>query len=209
MTKINLLLNDYFNRKPHIRKAYAEGLINRRALARHIIKEEALNDSLDAMITALRRFDVPEAEKESLDIVKKINISTKGSIAIICMEKNNDTLEKLNKVISIVDYSKNETLKIVEGNQSLKLFVDGSKVGKIKEIFSSKDIIKIIKNIAELNLIFPENAIKTKGIVAYITANLQMNDINIVEILSCTPELIIYIDEKDLIKTYETVKRLQ
>lgn len=209
MTNLNIVLNDFFNKNPDIKGGFVKDLINRRALAKYIIKEEQLKHSLDAVITALRRFEIKKEEKETLDIVKKINITSKENISIICLEKNEDVLAKLNRVISLVNYNKNETLKIVEGNLSLKLFVDGSKASKIKEIFNKKDIIKIINNIAEINLIFPEAAIKTKGIVSYITSHLKINNINIMEILSCTPELIIYFEEKDLIKAYKTIKMIK
>ncbi len=209
MTNLTFELNYFFNKNPDIKGAFVKDLINRRALAKHIIREDKLSDRTDAVITALRRIEITKTDKDTLDIVKKINITTKEGISIVCLEKNQEVLSKLGQVISLVNYNKNETLKIVEGNQSLKLFVDGSKVNKLKEIFNRRDIIKVINSIAELNLTFPESAIKTKGIVAYITANLQTNRINIVEILSCTPELIIYVEAKDLIRTYEAIKRLQ
>ena len=209
MINLNIVLNNVFNKNPDIKASFAKDLINRRALAKYIIKEENLKQNLDAVITALRRFEIKEEEKSSLELVKKINITSKEGISIICLEKNEDVLVKLNRVISLINYNKNETLKIVEGNLSLKLFIDSSKVNKIKEIFIKKDIIKIINNVAELNLVFPQTAIKTKGIISYITSHLKTNNINITEILSCTPELIIYVEEKDLIKAYKTIKSIK
>ena len=76
-------------------------------------------------------------------------------------------------------------------------------------MFSSKDIIAIYSKISELNLIFPEDAPKTKGIIAYVTAELAINDINIIEIITGRPELIVYVNEKDLLKAYETIQRLK
>lgn len=209
MTNLNIILNDFFNKNPDIRGGFVKDLINRRALAKYIIKKEKISYNLDAVITALRRFEIKEEEKDDLDIIKDIKITTKEGISIVCLEKNQDVLEKINKVISLVNYSKNETFKIVEGNLSVKLFVDSFKVDKIKEIFNKKDIIKIINNAAELNLMFPDKAIKTKGIVSYITSHLKINNINITEILSCTPELVIYVDESELINAYKTIKQLK
>ena len=59
------------------------------------------------------------------------------------------------------------------------------------------------------NLIFPDEAPKIKGIIAYVTSELAINDTNIVEIITGRPELIVYVNESDLLKAYETIKRLK
>ncbi|MAG08501.1 hypothetical protein CMO89_03440 [Candidatus Woesearchaeota archaeon] len=211
MTNINFLLQDFFNRNPDIAKARNKDLVNRRALAKYIIKHETLDkNKIEALITALRRFEVKKESEDNLSsLFKEINITTKDNIIIINLEKNEQVLEDLSKVIPLINFSKNETLKIVQGSLSVKLFIDNFNLKKIKDIFLEKNILRIHKEIAELSLIFPEKAIKTKGIISYVTSQLLINDINIIELLTCTPELIIYVEEKSLVKAYESIKRLK
>lgn len=212
MAQINLhlLLQNFFNRNPDIRKASAKGIVNRRALAKYIIEEEKLNKSMfEALITALRRFEIKPEKKESLNLFKEIKVSTKDNLSIIYLEKSEEVLKSISKVVTIINFNKNETLKIVQGNFSIKIFLDEFNVKKIKEIFSSKDIIAVYSNLSELNLIFPDDAPKTKGIIAYITSELSINAINIVEIITGRPELIVYVNESDLLKAYETIQRLK
>ena len=45
-----------------------------------------------------------------------------------------------------------------------KKIKDFSLTKKIKDNFTSKEILTLYNNISELNLIFPEKALKTKGI---------------------------------------------
>lgn len=212
MTQINIhiLLQNFFNRNPYIKKASAKGIVNRRALAKYIIEEEKLSKSMfEALITALRRFEIKPEKKESLNLFKEIKVSTKDNLSIIYLEKSEEVLKSISKVVSLINFNKNETLKIVQGNLSIKIFVDEFNIKKIKEMFSNKDIIAVYSKISELNLIFPNDAPKTKGIIAYITSELSINDINIVEIITGRPELIVYINEIDLLKAYETIQRLK
>lgn len=207
---INLLLQNFFNKNPDIREARNKGLVNRRALAKYIIEKERLDKNrFEALVTALRRFELKPASKETLDFIKEIKISTKDKISIIYLENSEEVLKNISRVINSVNFNKNETLKFVQGSLSLKLFVDEFNVKKIKDIFISKDIITIHNSISELNLIFPEKAIKTKGVISYLTSELAINNVNIVEFLTGKPELMIYVDESNLLKAYETIKRIK
>ena len=212
MTQINIsiLLQNFFNKHPDIKKASSKSIVNRRALAKYIIEEEKLTKNLfEALITALRRFEIKSEKKEAMILYKEIKVSTKDNLSIIYLEKSEEVLKNISKVVNLVNFNKNETLKIVQGNLSIKIFVDDFNVKKINEMFSDRDIISVSNKISELNLIFSEDAHKIKGIIAYVTSELSINDINIIEIITGRPELIVYVNESDLLKAYETVQRLK
>lgn len=213
MTQIDLILRQFFSKNPDVKGARSKGLVNRRALAGYIIKKEGLSlNQIEAVVSALRRFDTEKNSKEEKNIAslfREIIVTTKDRMAIISLEKSDSTLQKLQKIFLKVSYAKNEALKIVEGASVLKLFIDEFNLSKIREIFSGKEIIKISNNMAELGMIFPESAIKTKGIVAYLTSEFSIDSINIIELLTATPELTIYVEEGDLLKAYSTIQRLK
>jgi hypothetical protein len=54
----------------------------------------------------------------------------------------------------------------------------------------------------------PPEAIKTKGIIAKITAELALNDVNLVGIMCCAPEDILLVTEKDSPRALETLQRI-
>ena len=60
-----------------------------------------------------------------------------------------------------------------------------------------------------MSLQFPNEAIDSKGILSTITRELDINDIIITELLTATPELLIYVKEDYVIKTYDILKNLQ
>lgn len=53
-----------------------------------------------------------------------------------------------------------------------------------------------------------EVAERTPGIVSTVTTELAMNDINMMEFMSCVPELIIVVDEKDALRSYDAIENL-
>ena len=207
MTKTDTLLRHFFNRHPDLRNAALTGVVNRRALAKLIIKEGNLSKhSLDAVITGLRRFEFEAvAHRPQLDF-NEVKVQTKDHLAIIELDKTEHNLQRLEKLFSAVRPYQGQTLKIVVG-ASIKLFLDDTNVERMKELFEGKVLVKT--GVAELVLQFPEKAGQTPGIAAYVTAELSTEKINLMEVLSCTPELLLYVDVKDLLRAYETIQRMR
>ena len=206
---LHLLLQNFFTKNPDVREARNKGLVNRRALAKYIIEKEHLDiNRYEALVTALRRFEVEPISEDSLKVIKDVNVSTKDKVAIIYLEKTDEVLRNVIKITKFVNFNKNETLKLVQGSLSFKIFVDEYNVNKVKELFTENDIIKTHHSISELNLVFPKNAPQIRGIISYVTTELTINKINIVEIITGDPELMIYVKEQDLLLAYQTIKRL-
>ncbi len=210
MSQIELTLERFFSKNPDVRESLNKGLINRRALARYIAKQEKIPiKQSEALIMALRRY--PQESLKSKDIaalIKNMRTSAKDNIAIICFKNSEAVLEKLAHAVKSINHTPSETFKIVQSALSIKIFIDKARLKQIKEHFDAKDVIEARDNIAEIDVIFPHEVIQTRGIVSYVSAELSMNKINVVEVLTSTPELLIYVDNADLLKTYEVVKGL-
>ncbi len=210
MSQIELTLERFFSKNPDVRESRNKGLINRRALARHIAEQEKIPiRESEALIMALRRYPQESAKSKDLQqLIKNMRTSAKDNIAIICLKNSEAVLEKLAHAIKAINHTPGETFKIVQSSLSIKIFLDKSRAKQIKELFDAKDVIEACDNLAEIDIIFPHEAINTRGIVSYVSAELAMNKINVVELLTSTPELLIYVDNSDLLKTYEVVKKL-
>ena len=78
----------FLSKKPEIETCYQEGLINRRSLARYLIKHNiAKSHRLGAVIAMLRRFTFKDARKETEDLLKDVKINIKDKISILDFEK--------------------------------------------------------------------------------------------------------------------------
>ncbi len=189
-------------------RSYQLGLINRRSLARYLTTQGIGKSSqLEALIAMIRRFPFVSRSKENKDCFRDTKISVRDGILILDFEKEKELLRQLEKVIASINYDRGDTLKIVVGSSSITVFVDDEQ--KVKSLTDRFKVKCKTKNISELCILFGESIIKEKGILSTITRELAVHDIPIVELLTASSELLIYIQEEYVLKAYEVVKRLQ
>jgi hypothetical protein len=198
------------SKNPEIEKCYQKGLINRRSLARYVISAGLAKESqLEAVIAMLRRFRFREFQIAKKDFFMNVRISIKDNILVLDFEKDKELVKKLQKIVSRTDYDKGDTLKIVLGSASVKLFIDKAKEHEIKEIIGEHKPKRRHSDISEISVLFPSNTTEEKGILSAITRELAVNDITITELLTASPELLIYVKERYVLKAFEVLKDLQ
>jgi len=182
MSQIEQDFREFLSKKPEIEKCYQHGLVNRRSLARYLIKQGiAKPNQLEAVIAMLRRFRFREIETESKDLFKDVKINLKDKILILDFEKGKELLQKIQKLIALTDYDKGDTLKIVVGSSSVKIFIDEEKEDRLKGIFEGSKLINRFSGISEISLMFPGEAIESRGILSTITRELAINDITVTD----------------------------
>lgn len=196
-----------------IRKCLFKNIISLRALSRYTIKKLDLEEkNMDAVISAVRRYK--KVEKEDFDgklkkLFSKISIKTRSSIVDIRVQKNKRSVEKISKLNYAVDVEKGEIIRVIQAEQSITIIIDNKNLDRFYNIFSKDDIISLDKNLVEVNLQFTEEAQNVKGIVALVTSSLNAEGINIVEIMSSAPELLVIVKKEDLLKVLNVVDNLQ
>ena len=196
-----------------IRKCLFRNIISLRALSRYIIKTLSLEEkNLDAVMSAVRRYKREEKAKSETELKRlfsNVGVKTRSNIVDICMKKSKKILEQLNKINSIVDIEKGEVIRVIQAEEGIRVILDEKNLDKFFNYFSKSDCISIEKNLTEINLHFSLEASKTKGIISLISSSLNAEDINIVEIISCAPELLIFIRKEDLLKALNVINNLE
>ena len=196
---------------PSIRRCMSQGLINTTALARYIITEKKVNGNLEAVSSALRRYKL-EKYDEIFDKVNKIvslgELSTRSRLANIAVIKDAEVQEILPKLFSIIQFNRGDVLRIIQADEAIKILVNEKNLDKVKNLLPKNKIIKIDQNLAELNIHLHPDAIKTPGLIALISTELAMNDINVMEFMSCVPEMLWFVKEKDVLKSYNVLYQL-
>ena len=185
-----------------IRKCLFRNIISFRALSRYIIKTLSFEEkNLDAVMSAIRRYKKEEKGKSDTELKKlfsRISVKTRSNIVDICLKKNKNVLDQLNRINSIVDIETGEVIRIIQAEEGIRLIIDEKNLDKFFNHFSKSDCISIEKNLIEINLHFTLGASKTKGVLSLISSSLNAEDINIIEIISCAPELLLFIKKEDL-----------
>lgn len=192
-----------------LRFCVSSGIANVRALSFHIIKHLKLSyNDIDAVISAVRRYHAEAQSDEkyarAVSVVAKSKITTKTGIAIIALVKDKDVQKELPKLFSIIEYARGEVLRIIQAEESIKIIIDQENVDKVTELFS-KHKLKVQKSLAELNMKVHPSASKVPGVLAMICSELSSNDINIVETMSCVPELLWFVDESDVLMAHKAL----
>jgi len=197
---------------PSIRRDMNRGLINTSALARYIIKEKKISASLDAVLIAIRRYKLSQHEK-IFDTAQKmlgqtVNLSTKSNLAEISLIKDTEVQRILPKLFNIIHYVQGDVLRVTQANKSIRLLLDEKNLEQVMALFPKDKIITKEKDLAEINIYIHPQMQKTPGILAIIANELAINKINIVEFVTCPPEMLCIIKKEDLVKASSILYQL-
>lgn len=190
-----------------VQKDMVRGLINVRALAKYLSETYNITAGIDAVISAIRRFEgqnqFEKDEKELAEIFKDGIVSTKNNMCCMTLNlKFKKTVQRMGEISHMPD------CKIVTGENAVKIIVDNPDFPHLKKLFSNDEIKKIEKDISEIAVVVSPQAIKTKGVMARIANEIALANINIIELLVCPPEFLIYVKEKDIVRAHESVLKL-
>jgi predicted regulator of amino acid metabolism with ACT domain len=211
MTNITNQVWKTLDNSPCIRRCISKGLINTTALAKYIIKEKKSYGTLDAVNSAIRRYKFDRYDEifdTANEIVSFGELSTKSKLANIAVIKDAEIQELLPKIFSIIQYNRGDVLRIIQADEAIKILVNEKNLEKVKNLFPKKKIIKIDRNLAEINMHLHPEAVKTPGIIAVISNELAMNSINVMETMSCVPEMLWFVKEKDVLKAHNVMFQL-
>ncbi|MBS3067692.1 hypothetical protein J4450_03250 [Candidatus Micrarchaeota archaeon] len=208
MTNIRNEVWQLIERDPSIKLDLERGLINMRALAR-FCRDSGIEGSEDAILSAIRRY--PKGQKsrkqyeKAIKIVEGSAITIRSHVASIALSKSKETHELLSAVFKIIRYEKSEICRVVEAEESIHLMVDKKNLDKIITIFPSRLVLETRKHLAEINLHLNPKTLETPGVLSIIANELTRNEINLYEVMSCVPELLLFVDEENAVKAHQVL----
>ncbi len=202
----------FLDSSPCVKRDLSRGIINSRALAKYILKQEKLDTSLDAIISAIRRYEVGKKD-DVFNIASKligqtVNLSTRSGLAEISLIKDEEVQHLLPELFSLIEYVRGEVLRVMQANESIRVLVDEKNLDSVMELFPKEKILKVETKIAEINMNMHPKMQTTHGILAVIANELAINSINIIEMMSCFPEMLFFVKEKDVLKAHQVLYQL-
>ena len=213
MTKIAEKVRIYLDNNFIIRKCLSKNIISLRALSRHLCNILNLEQkNLDAVMSSIRRYKKEESKirDESLKkIFSDISIKTRSNIADIYIVSNKENQQNLIKLYQKIDFERGEILRIIQSEQGIRVIIDEKNLKKFYDIFPKKGYVSVDKGLTEINIQFTKEASQTKGIISLISSTLYADNINIVEIISCAPELLIFVKNEDLLKSLQIINNIK
>ncbi|MCM2326152.1 MAG: ACT domain-containing protein [Candidatus Woesearchaeota archaeon] len=198
---LSKLTEKYILDHPSILDCIKKDLINYSALAREICDFYHL-ENFDAVLIACRRLYLKinkdnVHEIQVMDLIKKSKMHVRNRLFVAIMEKPRE-MESVYLLQKKIKKEKGD-FNLIEGEDVLTIITNEKYLPLIEEQFKNR-LIKINKDLVQINLIFDERIETTSGVVSYLYSILSLNGINIVEEMSCWTDLMIILDEKDMAK---------
>jgi hypothetical protein len=195
-----------------IKKDLARGLINIRSLARYIKETQKINVSLDAIISAIRRYEKsPEKKEEAYsvyNVLKQARIATRTKMSSLLLKRTDEVKTKLGRPDKLIDFQGHETIRVLEGSQALTLVFDRRNFEKIKSIFSKKVILEENREVGMIEINYPRILKKTPGVFSITYNELAENNISVIDSLMSPNEHIIIVEEEKLLRAFELIYNL-
>ncbi len=212
MTNLTYIVWKELDNDTSIRRCMSRGLINTTSLARYFIKNKRVDGTLDGVSSAIRRYKL-DIHADIFDLAYKIlsqtiNISTKSNLAEISLIKDDEVQKLLPKLFNIIKYVQGDVLRVSQANESIRLLIDEKNMDNVINLFPKNKIITKEKGLAEINIYIHPKMQTTPGILAAIANELAINEINIVEFMTCPPEMICVVKKDDLLKSSKVLYKL-
>ncbi len=212
MTNIQGEVTNFIEQDVSIRRGLTRGLLNTRALAKYIYDNLKLSCTIDAVISAIRRYELMDEPKEDIKkrykLIASAKVSSRTRMVSVLFKKEMDVRRALVKLYDRIDFSKGDVLRILEVSQYIKVILDEANLEKLDPLFSKKDIVEIDKKLGEISILYAEIVKQTPGVFAALAGELALSGISIIDGVICGSEHIFIINEDDLMKALEAMHRI-
>jgi aspartokinase len=204
------VVRDYIDSHPSIKDALKLGIVNLSALARRIMEEQGVQ-SEEAALIACRRYELDPKEKiseqEIIRVLHRSKIEIRTKVAIVTAKPSWNIYAKLERAMSALR-GRNHPLHVIQGTASVTIITDESVVKELEDIIGREDIVKRQEDLVELVVVSPDVIEEVPGIMAYLSTALASKGINFLEVISCYKDTMFVIEEKDMVKAFETLNRI-
>lgn len=207
MTNIQSEVTNFIDQDVSIRRGLSRGYINVRSLAKYIHKNLKVSASLDAVISAIRRYEAKEDNKEDIKIRYKLiaeaKVSSRTRMASVLVKKDVEVRKAIVNLYNKIDFSRGDVLRILEVSQFIKIIVDQNNFEIVESLFQ-KSIGKDTK-LGEISLIYKDDVKSTPGVFAALASELALNNISIIDGVICGSEHIFILNQDDVMRALQVL----
>lgn len=192
-----------------LEEAIAEGVVNYRAAAKRL-RREVGGGTIEAIAIALRRHAergrTGGADRKIAALFSSSRVRARTGISDFTLVPGRALLDRLPEISRKIHPERGGLFQVVFGHEGATLIVDSEGHADAARALKGL-IIDERKDLAAVSIITPRKVEDTVGWVAAVTRLLARHGINMVESLSCYTETILIIDENDLPRALEMLRR--
>jgi hypothetical protein len=195
-----------------MKKDLLRGIVNVRSLAKHILATQKIDASLDAVISAIRRYERSPENKQEMhsvyNVMKQAKISTRTKMSSLLLKRTDEVKTKLGRPDKLIDYQGHETIRVMEGSKAVVLVFDQENFDEIRHLFPKMAILEENKNVGMIEIKYPKELKKTPGVFLIVLNELAENGISVIDSLMSPCEHIIIVEEDKLLKAFQLIFEL-
>jgi aspartokinase len=184
-------VRSHLRNKPYLLEALEKGIVNLSELSRQIQMELKI-DNTSAVKAALRRFSEELQKHKQKREEKVLQILKRSGIAVY---------DRKSVMITSTEMNTESGMKVDLLGRFVYLLDRGDVPERINTLVKHDNCTMIVMH-------SPEELEATPGVVAFLTAVLAEQNVNIIEFISCWTETIIVVEKKDSLKAYEVLSNL-
>ncbi len=193
---------DVVSRYPYILDGLREGIVNYRAVARHVkpeVEETVGRDvDIEAVTTAVRRFgeelqgDTEEYERVR-DVLADSRVSLRGNVVSITATEFGDVPRP------------DGFMHMVSGRGYTTVVTDDDNADEVEEAVED-ELVERVDDLTCITVESPDDIVNVPGVLTRMVSRFSSEEINIVDITSCYTETIIVVEKRDAVKALETLE---
>jgi len=184
-------VRSHLQNKPYLLEALEKGIVNLSELSRQVQKELKI-DNTSAVKAALRRFSEELQKHKQKREEKVLQILKRSGIAVY---------DRKSVMITSTEMDTESGMKVDLLGRFVYLLDRGDMPERINALVKHDNCTMIVMH-------SPEELEATPGVIAFLTALLAEQNVNIIEFISCWTETIIVVEKKDSLKAYEVLSNM-
>lgn len=183
--------------------------MNFSALARKTCEELGLRKE-EAVLAACRRYpakeDLSRREQAVRRVLRHSRIETRTRIATVTVRYSYENIVRLERVVNEL-LSSNRLVRFFPTSQGIVLITEDDGLPAVTRAIGPSSILRTRKGLVELSLSSPGRIEEVPGVLAYLSACLASEGINVLQAISCHTDTIFVLQEKDFVPSFQTLKR--
>jgi hypothetical protein len=209
MAEIRRRVEHIIDADPIIKRGLQRGIVNSRALARYVRTTEGVDSTHDAILGIIRRYKPYDEESaDTHHFFRECELTSRNKIAELSVKYRQETMYQVAEFVSNRETTGGEKVKLVVGSGFVKVIADQKALEDFSKTLRPGETIAYSRDLTEITLHLPPATHTTKGIVAKVVMELGLNDINLLGIVDCAPELTLVVAEKDAPRTLEALQTM-
>ena len=192
---------DVASRYPFVLDGLREGVVNYRAVARHIkpeVEDRVGRDvDIEAVTTAVRRYGEELQDDDDCEGARSVladsRVSLRGNVVSITATEYGD----LPDVEGFVH--------LVRGRDYTTVVVDDDEADSVGDAVEG-EVVESVGDLTCITVESPDEIVDVPGVLTRMVSRFSSEEINIVDITSCYTETIIVVEKRDAVKALETLE---